>query len=79
MAEETSDWPGEREPLQPLEIERAHEIAEPTVQQEFKRALLATGTAYAYQHMPAVVLDDALLRSANFDIGDDIDDDTHQS
>ena len=76
MAEDTSDWPGDRQPTQ-LEIERAHEIAEPTVQQEFKRALLANGAAQAYKHTPSVVLDHVLQQSA--DSPDDLDDDVVRS
>lgn len=72
MTEDTSAWPGERQPTE-LEIERAHEIAEPNVQQEFKRALLAFRTAQAKPAKPPIVLDEALLPLEEFAQGVDVD------
>ena len=70
MADHIFDWPGERQPSH-TEIERAHQIAEPTVQQEFKRALLASRIAQTQQSRPTIVLDDGLLQSSVDDVEDD--------
>ncbi len=73
MAEDTSDWPGERQPTQ-LDIERAQDIAEPNLQQEFKRSLLANGTIQAYQQSASVTSDEIVIQSADFaDLADEGD------
>jgi hypothetical protein len=47
MAELMSEWPGEREPAQ-LDVEKAYERLDPTVQRDFKRALFDRGIAQDY-------------------------------